>query len=350
MLRRMAQAQKSRFGKDRQAGPGWFWPCLIGGIGLVLIGLGLWNNGSLAAWSQRPVESRLKLTDIPVNGERAYGYMKEICAIGPRVSGTPGMQKQQDLLKAHFEKLGGRVSLQTFEARHPLDGNKVPMANLLVEWHPDRKDRILLCAHYDTRPFPDEDPVNPRGVFVGANDGASGAALMMELAHDMAGLKCRYGVDFLLFDGEELIYDRQRDKYFLGSEHFAQEYATNPPAHKYKWGVLVDMIGDAQLQIFREVNSMKTLPTRQLVGDIWGVARDLGVKEFVNVTRHEIRDDHLALNSIARFPTIDIIDFEYPTARGPNYWHTTQDVPENCSALSLAKVGWVIRTWLERVK
>jgi len=344
----MVSSPKSTFHPVPRSGPGWFWPCLIGGICLALLGFALWNNGSLA-WSQRPADSRLKLADIPVNGERAYGYLKDICALGPRVSGTPGMQKQQELLKSHFEKLGGRVTLQAFEARHPLEGTKVPMANMLVEWHPERKDRILFCCHYDTRPFPDEDPVNTRGVFVGANDGASGAALMMELAHDMAALKCRYGVDFLLFDGEELVY-RQSDPYFLGSEEFARSYVANPPAHKYKWGVLVDMIGDAQLQIFREENSMKSLPTRQLVADIWGVARDLGVKEFVSVTRYEIRDDHLALNSVARIPTIDIIDFEYPTARGPNYWHTTQDIPENCSALSLAKVGWVLRTWLERVK
>jgi Peptidase family M28 len=344
----MASSPKSAVHRDRRSGPGWFWPCLIGGICLALFGFALWNSGSLA-WSQRPADSRLKLADIPVNGERAYGYLKDICALGPRVSGTPGMQKQQELLRAHFEKLGGRVTLLPFEARHPLEGTKVPMANMLVEWHPERKERILLCCHYDTRPFPDEDPVNTRGVFVGANDGASGAALMMELAHDLPALKVRYGVDFLLFDGEELVY-RQADPYFLGSEEFARSYVASPPAHKYKWGVLVDMIGDAQLQIFREENSMKSLPTRQLVADIWGVARDLGVKEFINVTRYEIRDDHLALNGVARIPTIDIIDFEYPTARGPNYWHTTQDVPENCSALSLAKVGWVIRTWLERVK
>ena len=89
------------------------------------------------------------------------------------------MQQQQELLKAHFEKLGGRVTLQEFDARHPLDGSSVPLANLIVEWHPERKERILLCCHYDTRPFPDEDPVNPRGVFVGANDGASGTALLM---------------------------------------------------------------------------------------------------------------------------------------------------------------------------
>ena len=119
---------------------------------------------------------------------------------------------------------------------------------------------------------------------------------------------------------------RQRDPYFLGSEHFAREYVASPPAHKYKCGVLVDMVGDAQLQIFREVNSMRTLPTRQLVADIWGVARDLGVKEFVAVTRYEVRDDHLALNNIARIPTIDIIDFEYPTARGP----TTGTRPRTC--------------------
>ena len=350
MLSVMTQATPaSRLSRKRAHSLGWFWPLLLGGAGLVLVALGLWNNGSLA-WLQRPVQSRLTLDDIPVNGERAYGYLKDICAIGQRVSGTEGMQKQQALLTAHFQRLGGRVSLQKFEARHPLDGSRVPMANLIVEWHPEKKERILLCCHYDTRPFPDEDPVNPRGLFIGANDGASGAALLMELAHDMAELDCRYGVDFVLFDGEELVYDGQRDKYFLGSEHFAQQYVASKPAHRYKWGVLVDMIGDAQLQVFQEINSMRSVPTRQLVGEIWGVARDLGVKEFIAVRRYEVRDDHLPLNNIARIPTIDIIDFEYPTARGPNYWHTTQDVPENCSALSLAKVGWVIRTWLERVK
>jgi glutaminyl-peptide cyclotransferase len=345
----VTHATKTRALSRRRGGPGWFAGLAVAAIGAALVGFALWNNGSLA-WSQRAADSKLALADIPFDGERAYGYLKQICAIGPRVSGSEGMQKQQELLKTHFESLGGRVSLQSFDARHPETGGRVPMANMLVQWHPEKKERILLCCHYDTRPFPDEDPVNPKGLFVGANDGASGAALFMELAHEMSKLKCRYGVDFVLFDGEELVYDGRRDPYFLGSEHFARDYAANPPVHKYKFGVLVDMIGDAQLQIFREVNSMRTIPTRQLVGDIWGVARDLGVKEFVAVTRYEVRDDHLALNNIARIPTIDIIDFEYPRARGENYWHTTKDVPENCSALSLAKVGWVVKTWLERVK
>jgi hypothetical protein len=115
--------------------------------------------------------------------------------------------------------------------------------------------------------------------------------------------------------------------------------------------VLLDMVGDANLQIQREKFSMGTRQTRALVNEIWGVARDLGVREFLFKTRDiEVRDDHLPLNNIARIPTIDIIDFEYPTIRGPNYWHTTRDVPENCSALSLAKVGWVVHEWLKQVK
>ena len=328
--------------------PAWFYGLLLAGVGLVLWLLATMNNGSMA---QRPAPSNLTLADIPVDGERTFGYLTDLCDLGPRVSGTPAMLAQQEYLKAHFEKLGGVVSFQEFPARHPLDGSRVAMANLIVEWHPERKERILLCAHYDTRPFPDQDRRDPKGVFVGANDGASGTALLCELAHYMPQLKGKYGVDFVLFDGEELVFDGERDPYFLGSEHFAREYVANPPAtHRYKHGVLLDMVGDANLQIFREVNSMRTRETRALVNDVWTVARSLGVREFIAITRYEVRDDHLALNNIARIPTIDVIDFEYPTSRGENYWHTTKDVPENCSALSLAKVGWVMLEWLKRAK
>jgi glutaminyl-peptide cyclotransferase len=329
------------------AGFPWYYVALVLMV-VGLVALAAWNNGSEAV--QRTAVSKSKLSDIPFDGERAYGYLKDLCAIGPRVSGTEGMRQQQEYLQAHFEKLGGNVTLQKFAARHPLDGARVELANMIVEWHPERKERILLCAHYDTRPFPDRDPVNPRGIFLGANDGASGTAVLAEMANYMPGLKSRYGVDFVLFDAEELVYDSNRDPYFLGSEHFAREYAASPPSHRYKWGVLLDMVGDTHLQIYREVNSMRTREQRELVAAIWNTARDVGVREFIHVTRYEIRDDHIPLNEIARIPTINIIDFEYPTARGPSYWHTTQDIPENCSPLSLAKVGWVVKTWLERVK
>lgn len=332
---------------SRPSSLGWY---LIAILAVGVLGLVLLVTRDQWSPAQRPVASNLKLADIPIDGERAFAHLKDICAIGPRVSGTEGMRRQQEYLQSHFEKLGGKVTLQQFPARHPLTGERVEMANMIVEWHPERKDRILLCTHYDTRPFPDQDPVDPRGLFLGANDGASGAALFCELANYMPELKSKYGVDFVLFDGEELVYDGQRDPYFLGSEHFAREYLASPPPHKYRYGVLVDMIADANLQLYFEQNSMKTPQTRQLNNDIFSVARSLGVREFIAQRGHEVRDDHLALNQIAKIPTIDLIDFDYPTTRGRSYWHTTQDTPEHCSPLSLAKVGWVLLEWVKRAK
>ena len=101
---------------------------------------------------------KLRLEDIPFDGAAAFEYLKQLCAIGPRYSGSPGMARQQKLLVEHFENLGGKVSMQEFRARHPLTGDAVEMANLIVEWHPEQNQRVLFCAHYDTRPYPDRDP------------------------------------------------------------------------------------------------------------------------------------------------------------------------------------------------
>src|SRR5215213_4193698 len=145
----------------------------------------------------------------PLDSQRAYGYLLELCAIGPRPSGSAGMEKQQVLLENFFKKVGGKVTMQRFRANNPKGGEQVPMANIIVEWHPERKERILLCAHYDTRPHADRDldPVKRRdGIFIGANDGASGVAVLMELGHLIPKLEGPLGVDFLLVDGEELVY------------------------------------------------------------------------------------------------------------------------------------------------
>ena len=281
----------------------------------------------------------MQLADIPFDGQQAYAYLQDICDLGIRSSGSPGMTAQQDLLIRHFEQLGATVSRQEFTARHPQTGAAVPMANLIVEWHPERRERILLAAHYDTRPYPDRDLRNPRGVFIGANDGASGVALLMELGREMPSLAGNVGVDFVLFDGEELVF-REGDPYFLGSTHFAEQYVMSPPAHRYRWGVLLDMIGDSELHLPQEGHSISWPDTRPLVHAIWNKAKELGVKEFRHRKGQEVRDDHLPLRNTARIPTCDIIDFDYP------YWHTEQDVPARCSALSLAKVGWVVREWL----
>ena len=151
----------------------------------------------------------------------------------------------------------------------------------------------------------------------------------------------KYGVDFIFFDGEELIYERG-DKYFLGSEYFAEWYRDTPPkSFRYVCGVLVDMIADKKLAIYIEKNSLNMAPN--VTRSVWATARRMGVKEFVAEPRYEVRDDHLALNEIAKIPTCDIIDFDYP------YWHTTRDTASACSAASLSKVGRVLLQWLTEV-
>ncbi len=293
------------------------------------------------------VDSRLGLDDIKqrsgYDGARAYDYLKQLCEIGPRPSGSPGMTAQRKLLTDHFTRLGGKVSLQRFGYHHPLDQSVVPMANLIVQWHPRRKRRILLCTHYDTLPFPMLDRENPRGRFIGANDGGSGVALLMELGNHMKDLPCKYGVDFVFFDAEEFLFD-PGGRFFVGSEWFAREYRKNPPGYRYRWGVLLDMIGDADLRIPQEQNSIGWRDTRPLVNDIWKTARGLGVTEFVFERGNLVNDDHVPLHNIAKIPTCDLIDFEYPP------WHTQGDTLDKCSALSLAKVGFVVKEWLKGVE
>ncbi len=292
------------------------------------------------------------MRSIAFNGPRSYELLEQVCAIGPRPSGSEGMRRQQELLTKHFEELGGRVSLQPMRVRHPENGSAVEMNNLIVEWHPDRTERILLCAHYDTRPFPDRDKRNPRGTFIGANDGASGVAVLGELGRHMKDLPGKYGVDFVLFDGEEFVFDDERDSelYFIGSTHFAKLYAGEPPAHRYRWGVLLDMVGDAELQVYQEINSRRWPETRPLVDELWRVAREEGIREFIPRGRYELRDDHVPLRNIGGIPTCDIIDFDYPRPGADSYWHTEGDTADKCSPRSLANVAHVVLTWLKQAK
>ena len=275
---------------------------------------------------------------------RAYRYLQSICRLGIRPSGSRGMLAQQRLLSSHFARFGARVTRQSFDRPDPRNGKAVRMTNLIVSWHPKRTTRVLLCCHYDTRPFPDLDPVNPRGRFLGANDGGSGVALLMELAHHMRKLDTRVGVDFVFFDAEEYLFQRGNQtlgQFFHGSTHFATVYRDRPPAHKYVAGVLLDMVGDRDLQIFVEKKSLFYAP--RVVDGIWQTARRLKVEQFKDRPRpkHDVEDDHVPLNRIAKIPTCDLIDFDFP------HWHTTRDNVRACSGTSLAAVGRVVLGWLE---
>ncbi|MGA2502276.1 MAG: M28 family peptidase, partial [Tepidisphaeraceae bacterium] len=126
-----------------------------------------------------------------------------------------------------------------------------------------------------------------------------------------------------------------------GSEHFADEYAKHPPSFRYRYAVLLDMVGGTELRLPQEPNSVTWEDSQPLVKDIWATAGRLGVQEFVpRPSLEAVRDDHIALHDVAKIPACDLLDFSYP------YWHTQGDTPEHCSALSLAKVGWVLQEWL----
>jgi glutaminyl-peptide cyclotransferase len=165
----------------------------------------------------------------------------------------------------------------------------------------------------------------------------------MEIAHHLDKLETPWGVDLVLFDGEELVYgdNPRQGEYFLGSWAFARAYARQKERRgnktRYVAGILLDMVGGRGLQIKREPNSIEKAPA--LMREVWAVARQVNAKSFVNDLGREVRDDHLPLNE-AGIPTIDIIDFDYP------YWHKADDLPENCSAKSLEEVGRVLTAWL----
>jgi hypothetical protein len=278
------------------------------------------------------------------DGKRAMGYLEAVCKIGPRISGTAGMHKQQELIIKHFKDLGATVKKQTFNARQVSRSNQVEMTNLIVSWHPDRQRRVILCTHYDTRPAAhQEHPRRWKEPFVSANDGGSGVALLMELGNHMKGLKTQVGVDFVFFDGEEYIFETNQDRYFIGSEHFAQDYKKNRAKHKYLAAILFDMIATPKPRFKWETHSM--FKAGRLLEEIWTIAEKEKCTAFVAERGGEVYDDHLALLAVG-IPAIDIIDMEGYM----NHWHKLSDVPANCSREGLEQVGTVMTTWLQRVK
>ena len=295
-------------------------------------------------------------TDVEFDAEKAMKHVKDLCAIGPRISGTDGMKKQQELIIKHFEASGAKLVKQEFDGKQVSQRQAVPMTNLIFQWNPDKARRVLICTHYDTRPHADEetDRVNWNQPFPSANDGTSGVALLMELGRHMKDLPTTVGVDFVIFDGEEYVFPRFQqhdspDVYFLGSEHFAKEYKNSKATRKYQYegGVLLDLCCADKAQLRVETHSFQSAP--QLVQTLWGYAKALGAKSFVyerGFARDEkqgVLDDHLALNAVG-IPTVDVIDFDYP------HWHKITDTPDKISPAVTADVAKVLIAWLKGIK
>lgn len=315
-------------------------------IGLPVLALTVLAAGSLLYWFRSTEASAAMATPAPIDGERAFGYLKQICDLGPHIAGSETNDRLRRLAADHFQKHGATVHEQPFDAPHPLTGLPVKMANLIASWHPDRSSRIVIGAHYDSRPFPDEerDPAKRKTPFIGANDPAAGVALLMELAHHLPTSPTAWGIDLVLFDGEELVYGGGPDhqgEYFLGSKAFAREYAesldSGKSSRRYVAGVVVDLIGGANPRFKIEPHSLNFAPA--IVRSVWGTAKKLKARTFKDQVGREVLDDHLPLINVG-IPAIDVIDFDYP------HWHKASDLPENCAPDGLVEVGRVLTAWL----
>ena len=290
-----------------------------------------------------------KVAEVKFDGDRALKYLKQLCDIGPRISGTDGMTKQQKLIEAHFKKLGATVTRQTFKAKQKSQKNEIEFVNLIITWHPAKERRVVLCTHYDTRPIADQEAnrANWNKPFVSANDGTSGVAFLMELGNHMKDFKSEFGVDFVLFDGEEYVFETNRlgggDRYFIGSEYFATDYTKTKDKRKYRYdaGVLFDLFAGKGAELKVELYSLDL--AKPLVDQIWSVAKTIGAKSFKYEKGYEVQDDHLALNR-AGIPTVDVIDFDYA------HWHKLTDTADKVSGAQMAEVAKVITTWLQKIK
>lgn len=258
----------------------------------------------------------------------AFRFVEEQCSFGPR---NPGSYGHGRCLQYLFEQLGAHadtVLKQKFSHLEYANKTEIEYTNLIARFYPKEEKRLILCAHWDTRPFADEDPdsSNWDRPILGANDGASGVAVLLEIARDLREKKPRYGVDIVLFDGEDGGRKGHTEEYLLGSRYFAG----NMPVPEPEFVILLDMIGDRDLQVYKEVFSYRYAP--EIVNMIWEKAAILNLHGIYRLPKHMMIDDHIPFLERG-IPAVDIIDMDYP------YWHTLEDTPEKCSPQSLKVIG-----------
>jgi glutaminyl-peptide cyclotransferase len=282
-------------------------------IGLLLTLVGGWYVASFLNREPDPLS---------FDSSRAYADVQTQVAFGPRTPGSDGHAKIREWMRAELESAGWIVEVQeTNRMGHPI-------YNIIAKRN-DQSPQIVLGAHYDTRFFADNDPdLTKRSQPVpGANDGASGVAILLELARSLP--KDIIPTWLVFFDTED---NGRLDgwDWILGSRAFAEEIKIAPRAV-----VIVDMIGDADLNIYLEKNSNLAIRT-----EIWSTAEKLGYGDvFINKEKYSMEDDHTPFLE-AGIPAVDIIDFDYP------YWHTTLDTPDKVSAKSLQAVGETLWNWI----
>jgi glutaminyl-peptide cyclotransferase len=274
------------------------------------------------------------------SGEQALAYAGAQVAFGPRVPGTPAAKKAGDWIIEQMRQRADTVIVQSWThvtATH----DTLPMRNILARFNPRATQRILYLTHWDTRPKADSDPVLGKraGSFDAANDGASGVGLLIALGDVLKKTPPNVGVDLLFVDGEDWgSFENYPDApdVLIGSTYFV----SHPPVPDYKpiFGVLFDMIGDKELTIPEESNSIRGAP--EVVTRVWQTANELGYsKYFIASDNGAITDDHVPLLN-AGWHVVDVIDINYPSPNAPqSYHHTTMDTMDKISAASLQVVG-----------
>jgi glutaminyl-peptide cyclotransferase len=272
------------------------------------------------------------------DGESAIGYAKAQLDFGTRVPGTPGAQKAGDWIVSQMRQRADSVTVQSW-TQTLSDGRQLPLRNILARFRPELPDRVLYVTHWDTRPVSDqaEDPAQRKLPMPGANDGASGVGLFIALGDALKKRPPATGVDLLFVDGEDYgNFDTMQDV-LMGSTYFASHLPS--PTYRPLFGVLWDMIGDKDLLIKQEVNSVVQAP--EVVRKVWDQAKELGHDDvFVEQqTPYAITDDHVPLLK-AGLRVIDVIDYEYP------YHHRPSDTIDKISAKSLSIVGDVAEALL----
>ncbi len=318
----MAKARKQR--EPQRKKPAWQrWGVVA--TALVVVGLLAW---ALLMREDRPAFS----------GERAFAHVERQVGFGPRVAGTAGHDAARAYFREILEQHSPRVVEQPFTFTRPDSAHTYTGYNVVASFNPDARERVMLAAHYDTRPRADRDPDPARRdePVPGANDGASGVAVLLEMARLLDADPPDVGVDLVLFDLEDVgdyegeVPDSLAVPFALGSEAFARDN----PQYRPRYGVLLDMVGDKNLRIPQEGYSLQY--ARPVVERVWRAARRVGADAFLDEPGGAVYDDHVAFLRRG-IPVVDLIHSPFPET-----WHTTADTPERVSAASLQQVGDVL--------
>lgn len=260
------------------------------------------------------------------SGTAAFDFAKACVDFGPRPAGSEAIHKLQAYILQHVKVAGAQVTEDNFVAQTPR--GQVAMKNIIVKFPGRSGKAIAITGHYDTKPFPGRK-------FVGANDGASSTAVLLELAQALAGQPRIDDVYLIFFDGEEAFGEWTATDSVYGSRHLAETWKKDGLWVRFKALINVDMIGDKNLDILEDTNSDVTL--RRLV---WGAAASLGYQKYFTTMSEPMDDDHMPFVRLG-VPCLDVIDFDYPD------WHKDSDTLDKISAMSLEIVG---KTMLESIR